>query len=384
MTTRLESRGRPPPTLRRARAPDLRIALVNNMPDAALAAAERQFVGLVEASRGELNVRIDLYALSKVPRSVETRVAMAQRYGALDDLIAAAPDVLIVTGAEPRAADLADEPYWSELKLLVDWARSGAVAAALYSCLAAHAAVRIADGVRRRPLPAKLCGVYAAEVAQRHELTEGLVAPLTPHSRYNDLDERELTDNGYLVLTRSERAGVDAFVKEGATLAAFWQGHPEYEADTLAREVRRDLQRFVSGATRVPPPLPENYLSPEAHAQLEAYVAEVSRGGALTAETLPLATLAPETALLGQEFAPVDGRISRRRASAQEPSLRGRSCRDAVRGTVRDHKRYVALSDSWHRGVLFAVRRRPFGRALRLQYRSEYAQLTHQIGREFG
>ena len=67
-------------------------------------------------------------------------------------------------------------------------------------------------------LPAKLCGVFAAEVAQRHELTDGLAAPLTPHSRYNGLDERELTDNGYLVLTRSARAGVRRFVKPGATL----------------------------------------------------------------------------------------------------------------------------------------------------------------------
>ena len=302
MTTRLKSvrRDPAPPTPRRAQAPDLRVALVNNMPDAALAAAERQFAGLVAASCGELNVRLDLYALSTVPRSVETRLAMAPRYGALDDLIAAPPDVLIVTGAEPRAADLADEPYWLELMRLIDWARSGAVAAALYSCLAAHAAVRIADGVRRRPLPAKLCGVYAADVAQRHELTEGLAAPLTPHSRYNDLDERELTDNGYLVLTRSRQAGVDAFVKEGAALEAFWQGHPEYEADTLAREVRRDLQRFVSGAARVPPPLPENYLTPEARAQLEAYVADVARGGVLTAETLTLAMLVPETAIWAQ------------------------------------------------------------------------------------
>lgn len=277
-------------------APDLRIALVNNMPDAALAAAERQFVGLVEAARGDLRVRVDLYALSRVPRSVETRLAMAPRYGDLDDLVAAAPDVLIVTGAEPRAADLADEPYWSELTRLIDWARSGAVAATLYSCLAAHAAVRVADGVRRRRLPAKLCGVFAAETAREHELTQGLGAPLTPHSRYNDLDERELSDNGYLILTRSERAGVDVFAKPGATLETFWQGHPEYEADTLARELRRDLQRFLDGASG-PPPLPENYLSAATRAQVEAYVAGLARGVGAAADAPTLAELVPERAL---------------------------------------------------------------------------------------
>jgi homoserine O-succinyltransferase len=332
MTPRLVDlrRGLARPTRRRGDAPDLSVALVNNMPDAALAAAERQFAELVKASCGELSVRLDLYALSTVPRSVETRVKMSARYGGLDDLVAAAPDLLIVTGAEPRAADLADEPYWSELTRLIDWARSGAVTAALYSCLAAHAAVRIADGVRRRPLPAKLCGVFPADVARRHELTEGLAAALTPHSRYNGLDARELTDNGYLILTRSDRAGVDAFVKEGATLEAFWQGHPEYEADTLARELRRDLQRFVSGAARIPPPLPENYLTAEARAQLEAYVDDVARGGVMTTNMLELSDLIAETAhwakssrrLMGAFLAAAFQR--KRLRCAAEPQFAGR------------------------------------------------------------
>jgi len=97
-------------------------------------------------------------------------------------------------------------------------------------------------------------------------------------------------------LTRSDRAGVDAFVKQGATLEAFWQGHPEYEADTLARELRRDFQRFLSGAARVPPPLPENYLTAEARAQLEAYVDDVAGGGVTTTNTLELPDLVAKTA----------------------------------------------------------------------------------------
>lgn len=274
-------------------APDLRVAFVNNMPDFALASAERQFTGLVAKSCGDLSVSIELYALARVSRSHETRSAMARRYGALDDLIASTPDVLIVTGAEPRAADLADETYWPELTQLIDWARSGGVSAALYSCLAAHAAVRIADGVRRHRLARKLCGVYPAEVVESHELNEGLLAPVTPHSRYNDLNEQELADNGYLILTRSIRAGVSSFVKESSILEVFWQGHPEYEADTLASEFRRDLRRYVNGLTSVPPPLPENYLAPDMRVRLDAYLAD----GALPAKDFPLVELAPQSAV---------------------------------------------------------------------------------------
>ena len=113
------------------------------------------------------------------------------------------------------------------------------------------------------------------------------VMPLTPHSRYNGLDEQELADNGYLILTRSSRAGVNSFVKEGAVLEVFWQGHPEYEADTLASWLRRDIKSFVNGLTRMPPPLPENYLAPEIQVRLEAYLA----GNALTTKDLPLGNL---------------------------------------------------------------------------------------------
>ena len=146
MTMRLQNR-RPPP--RRAAASDLSVALVNNMPDAARRLRSGNLPASSRASRGELSVRVDLYALSRVPRSVETRVAMAARYGDLDDLIAATPDALIVTGASRARPTSPMSRIGPNSTRLIDWARSGAVAAALYSCLAAHAAVRIADGVRR-------------------------------------------------------------------------------------------------------------------------------------------------------------------------------------------------------------------------------------------
>jgi homoserine O-succinyltransferase/O-acetyltransferase len=287
----------PPTHSLRTAAADLRIALVNNMPDAAVVATERQFSALLNASSSGLNVRLELYALSSVSRAYETRVAMAGRYADLGGLIAASPDVLIVTGAEPRAAELTDEPFWSELSTLVAWARSGGVVSAIYSCLAAHAAVRISDGVRRRPLPSKLTGVYAAEVVRAHELTAGLLGPMTPHSRYNGLEEQELESKGYVVLTRSPKGGVDTFVKEGAALEAFWQGHPEYEADTLAREARRDLQRFLTGGASTPPALPENYFAPEAHRQIERYLVDLSKRGDTAPAKLRVEALAPKHAV---------------------------------------------------------------------------------------
>ena len=66
------------------------------------------------------------------------------------DLPTAPRDAIIVTGAEPRAANLRDEPYWDELGLVLDWADANAFST-LHSCLAAHVAVLRSDAVERAP-----------------------------------------------------------------------------------------------------------------------------------------------------------------------------------------------------------------------------------------
>ena len=132
----------------------LRVALVNNMPNSALSATERQFARLISEASSDFDVRLTLTALETLPRARETRVAMGENYRGLDELRYAALDAVIITGAEPRSPDLTSEPYWGELTQLMDWARR-AVISALYSCLAAHAAALHRDGVPRRRLSAK-------------------------------------------------------------------------------------------------------------------------------------------------------------------------------------------------------------------------------------
>ncbi len=49
----------------------------------------------------------------------------------------------------------------------------------------------------------------------------------------------------------------------------FTQGHPEYDADTLAREYRRDVLRFLTGESNSLPSPPINYFSDETLAALD-------------------------------------------------------------------------------------------------------------------
>jgi homoserine O-succinyltransferase len=241
----------------------LHVGLVNNMPDAALRATELQFARLLKEASGALgaqplDVRLHLFALPQIPRGEAVLARMEGFYADAHLLPAAGLDALIVTGAEPRAADLRDEPYWKGLTQIIDWAEEGVISA-YFSCLAAHAAVLHRDGIARRPLARKLSGVFSSRGAADDLLLAGLPAEFQmPHSRHNDLAEEALVGAGYRILSRLAGGGVDLFTRRNGNLQIFAQGHPEYDAATLGREYLRDVTRFhQGGGTR--PALPVNY-----------------------------------------------------------------------------------------------------------------------------
>ena len=255
----------------------IHIELVNNMPDAALAATERQFVRLLQDASEDYDVHLRLYALGSTPRSLEARCDMRATYHHARSLRATHLDGLIVTGAEPLAPSLPEEAYWRELTDVFDFARER-TQSTIFSCLAAHAAVLHWDAIARIPLPRKLSGVFAARVVRPHALVDGFPLDLSiPHSRLNGLDEAALADMGYATLVRSNEAGVDLFVKDGASLLIFLQGHPEYDADSLAREFRRDLSRYLAAERETPPDPPSGYFEPDALAEVEALVDRARR-----------------------------------------------------------------------------------------------------------
>jgi len=239
----------------------LTIGLVNNMPDAGCEATERQFIELLRAAASDVVALLKLFSVAAVPRSEAARAEIASRSRDLSALWDAPLDGLIVTGTEPVAADLKDEPYWNALCDLLDWACHNTMSA-VWSCLAAHAAVQYSDGIVRERLSDKLSGVFDCEVTGDHPLLAGVAQRWrVPHSRHNDLPEAPLAAGGYRVLSRSAAAGADTFIKEqdGGSLFVFFQGHPEYDTDSLLREYRRDVGRFLRGEAGAYPQAPQNY-----------------------------------------------------------------------------------------------------------------------------
>ncbi|HTD43117.1 MAG TPA: homoserine O-succinyltransferase [Bryobacteraceae bacterium] len=262
-------RGKSPVKFRDSDANCVEIGLVNNMPSTALETTERQFRVLLGAASGGLAVRLTLLALPDVPRTDAGRRHVSA-YSDINELWGSHLDGLIVTGTEPRTPSLKEEPYWGSLTRLMEWAERHTYSS-VWSCLAAHAAVFHIDGIARRPLSDKRFGVFECAKVSDHPLMAGVPARLhMPHSRWNDAPEDALTACGYRVLTNSNDAGADAFVKQRKSLFVFFQGHPEYHPATLLLEYRRDIGRFLRGERNAYPSMPLGYFDEDSAGALDA------------------------------------------------------------------------------------------------------------------
>ncbi len=269
------------------------IGLVNNMPDAALHSTEKQFSGLLAQASRDQAVRLRLTSLPELSRSPEALEHIRRNYWPLEEVLATPLDALIVTGTEPRAPALTEEPYWPRFLELLAFAQAHTLAS-IWSCLAAHAAVLSLDGIERQRLAHKRCGVYEHHILSGHPLLVGVEAPMPmPHSRWNELSPQPLREAGYTLLSWSRETGADAFAREEESLLLFFQGHPEYEDTTLLKEYRRDVGRYLSGQQSHYPTLPDGYLSPDTTALLTQFRerALAARDAALL-ESFPFAPVA--------------------------------------------------------------------------------------------
>ena len=246
---------------------ELVIGLVNNMPPAAMRQTEEQFLRLLQDASAGLVVRLRCFASGPTVRSCDEDIGA---------LWSSRLDGLIVTGAEPRAEQMSDEPLWPLLSRLTEWAAAN-TRAAMFSCLAAHAAVFQLCGVPRRRLPAKLSGVYACGGAAPHPwMADAPGVWPVPHSRHNDLHPGALQAAGFQILSTGpafgEADGADSFAcSAGQSQFLMLQGHPEYGVDSLLREYRRDIRRYLAGHRGDWPAMPVNYFDGETEAALAQF-----------------------------------------------------------------------------------------------------------------
>jgi homoserine O-succinyltransferase len=288
--SRLRERGQDVLTLERAKHQDIRelhIGLLNMMPDAALAATEAQFMGLVGSCEQIAQFYVYPFSMAELNRGAAALEHIAKHYYDFEDLAEQGLDALIITGANVANPSLEQEPFWDPLMSIVSWADSN-VASILCSCLATHALVKYRHAIDRQRLPQKQWGVYSHRISEpRHPLMRGINTRFdAPHSRYNEITRSQLDQAGLTVLIESDEAGVHLAVSPDQFHIVYFQGHPEYNSNSLLKEYKREVVRYFNGERDSAPRYPENYFPPEAE-QITARYFKRAETAAKRGEPIP-------------------------------------------------------------------------------------------------
>ena len=252
---------------------ELHIGFLNMMPDAALVATERQFIRLVGNCNRIAQFYVYPFSLPGLPRSKETSEYIERYYCKFEELKEQGLDALIITGANVANPDLDKEPFWEPLMDVVRWADRN-VASTLCSCLATHALLKYLYGIEREPLPQKRWGVYSHRTSSpNHPLLRDINTRFdVPHSRYNEISREQLENAGLTILAESREGGVHMVVSPDQFRTIYFQGHPEYDINSLLKEYKREVLRYLNGELQAPPPFPDNYFSTGAERLAERFI----------------------------------------------------------------------------------------------------------------
>ena len=251
---------------------ELHIGFLNMMPDAALEVTERQFLRLLGSSNQIAQFFVYPFTIPGLPRSAEAQAYIDQYYVSFDQLKQDGLDALIITGANVVNPALDQESFWGPLQDIITWA-SKHVTSVLCSCLATHAIVQALHCIERQPLPVKRWGVYPHRVTDaEHPLLRDTNTRFdVPHSRYNDISRAQLEAAGLAVLAEGNEGGVHMAVSPDQFRIVYLQGHPEYDHNSLLKEYKREVARFIAGERDDYPPHLDNYFPPEAAKIVDEY-----------------------------------------------------------------------------------------------------------------
>lgn len=251
---------------------EIHIGLLNMMPDAALEATERQFFRLISESNQIAQFHVHPFTLPQLKRNEKAAAHVNQHYETFESIRKEGLDALIITGANVTHPNLADEDFWEPLIEVIDWGYNN-VTSILCSCLATHAVMQFRYQQKRTRLPGKCWGVFSHEVVDRgHPLVNGINTQFdVPHSRFNQITRQQFDDAGLCVLVESKTAGVHLAVSEDLFRIVYFQGHPEYDINSLLKEYKREILLFIDKGRDNYPPFPENYFSLQVQAVLGEY-----------------------------------------------------------------------------------------------------------------
>jgi homoserine O-succinyltransferase len=248
----------------------INIGFLNMMPDAAIAATERQFLRLLGAS-DKANCYLYPVTIDGIERSSQAEEYLQHYYSSFDELKQNKLDAMVITGANVMQPVLTNESFWDGLKDVLVWSKEH-VRSTLCSCLATHAAVKVFYDVDRRHLGEKCWGVYEHKVENTsHVLTRNVQDKINMcHSRFNDISLQDFSSHQCDALIVSEEVGVQLAAEKDLSMVYF-QGHPEYDDISLLKEYKREIYLYLAGSRKNYPPVPENYFNSKSMAAAQVY-----------------------------------------------------------------------------------------------------------------
>lgn len=228
----------------------LNLLILNLMPTKIV--TETQF--LRKLSNTPLQIRVELLKTSTYQSTHTDPTHLDTFYTTFDQIRDKTYDGMIITGAPLEYVDWENVDYWDELCQIMDWSTTH-VHSTMHVCWGAYAGLYYHYGVPKVLRDTKLFGVYPhIAVKKQSPLFRGLNDVFyAPHSRNMELNEADILKIPELeLMSVSPQAGVFV-VKSRDNRRFFITGHPEYDADTLAKEYWRDKEKGLDIA------LPENY-----------------------------------------------------------------------------------------------------------------------------
>ena len=223
--------------------PGLRIAVLNLMPTKE--ATELQLLRLLGSS--PLPVHVTLLRTATYESHHTSQEHLNAFYLTFDEVQHECFDGLIITGAPVEHMDFSEVAYWRELERIMDWAAEN-VRSTLFICWAAQAALYHYYGIGKQPLPEKMFGVFPHRIPDKAcPLVRGFDDEFSiPVSRHTSVDESAVYACSDLhVAAVSDESGIGLMVSRDSRFV-FATGHSEYDADTLASEYFRDVNKGLN------------------------------------------------------------------------------------------------------------------------------------------
>jgi len=228
----------------------LKLLILNLMPTKIV--TETQLMR--KLSNTPLQIEIDLLRTASYQSKNVDESHLDSFYTVFDEIRDKRYDGMIITGAPVEKLEFEDVDYWEELCEIMAWSKTN-VYCTLHICWGAQAGLYYHYGIKKHDLPKKLSGVYEHRILKPNSpLFRGFDDIFSaPHSRYTEVLAADiLADTRLELLSVSDRAGVFA-VKSADNRHVFITGHPEYDAETLQNEYRRDIEKGLQID------VPENY-----------------------------------------------------------------------------------------------------------------------------